>query len=161
MSGWRLRAGFAALLVAACALPEVEIDPTLGGAGSGAGGGSAGSNDAGRGGSGGRGGTGAAGKGGGGTAGTLSVDPREEACNEYCSTYVDACAGHEANSYDDALDCSVVCNSSDWPFGTDLTEVNSVQCRLAHAKLARDAGRDPHCFHAAEVPTGTSCAPPQ
>ena len=154
MSKERFVSVLAAVLAGACALPAVEIDPTIGASGSG---GSGGNPEGGRGG-----GSGAGGSAGkqGGSGGTVQEDPREEACRSYCSIYVVACAGHPKNTYADSFQCSDVCNGSDWPFGMDLTQVNSLQCRLDHAKRARDIAPDPHCAHSAEFPEGTSCAPP-
>jgi len=158
----------AAALVAACALPKVEIDESLADAGASAGtggavggtSGSAGKGGGTSGGSAGKGGTG--GKGGaaptGGAAGTGDDEARELACGDYCTTYLDNCGDFEANTYDDRSDCLTTCFTSNWPLGDDLAEVNSIQCRALHAELAMTS-QDPHCFHSAEVPTGTSCAP--
>lgn len=147
----------AALLVVACALPKVEIDASLADAGASAGtGGTAGSSG---GGSAGQGGTGNAGTGPlGGTAGVDESDARENACGDYCATYLANCADTDANTYDNSDDCLTTCFTSDWPFGTDQAEVNSVQCRQTHAHLAATA-QIPHCVHSGEFPMGTSCAP--
>jgi hypothetical protein len=144
-----------ALLAGACVLPAKEIDPSLGeSGGSGTGGAGAGTAGAGMAGAG-RSGNGA----GGGSAGTGLSDLREEACLEYCDIYVVACAEHPANTYEDGSDCAGICTNSDWPFGTSLTEVNSLQCRLEHAKRARDSDPEPHCYHSAAMPVGAFCAP--
>lgn len=158
-----------ALLIGACALPAVEIDESLGASGSGGGGsgGSAGSNgksgSAGGGAIAGRGGTGSAGTGGtDGEAGAGFEDLREQACFQYCSTYLGACGDHPANDYLNVYDCVEVCANSDWPFSTnpdDLNEPNSLQCRRAHAGFAQSSP-DPHCFHSARLPTGAFCALP-
>jgi hypothetical protein len=135
--------GFA---VVACVLPEVEIDPALkpdartGGTGA----------TGGSGGSGGSGGT-------GGTGGEFGEEAREFACDDYCTTYFENCADSVANTYEDVDDCLTTCFSSDWPFGAQAMQPNSIQCRVIHAKLAADL-QDPHCFHSAEVPTKTTCA---
>jgi hypothetical protein len=171
MLGRRLNGSFAALVIGACALPKVEIDESLGAAGKGGssagGAGTAGKGGGvGTGGSAGKGGLGGRGGGGGGTGGDGGDDmgqggaefaaAREEACFGYCRTYVAACMGHEANTYSSESQCITTCTSSNWPFGADPTESNSVQCRLFHADLAT-AQRNPHCFHAAEVPTQGAC----
>jgi len=150
----RFRLGVAAAALAiACALPKVEIDPSLADAGATGGTGAGGSS-----GSAGKGSSGKAGMGPlGGSAGADDGDARELACGEYCMTYEDNCGDSEANTYDDLGDCLTTCFSSDWPLGTDPGEVNSVQCRVVHAHLAADA-QVPHCLHSAEVPMGTSCA---
>jgi len=137
----------AAGLFVGCALPKVDVDPTLapdGGASGGQGG------TTGVGASGGTGGTSAQGQAGGG-------DARELACNDYCNTYLANCLDSPANMYTGVDDCLNTCFNSDWPLGPDAAQPNSVQCRVLHAHLARDLP-DPHCFHSAKVPTGTSCA---
>jgi hypothetical protein len=127
----------------ACALPKVEIDESLG---SGASGGT------GSGGSGAKGGTGPLGDGG-----EFSSDARELKCSDYCETYLENCLDSEANTYDDLDDCVITCFTSNWPFGPDEGEANSLQCRVVHAHLAA-AYPNPHCFHSAEVPSLTTCA---
>jgi hypothetical protein len=143
-----------AIFAVACALPEVDTDPSLtpGAGGTGAGSGGGGS----KGGSPGRGGSGSV----AGDAGAAAGDERETACGDYCTTYLAACGDFEANTYDDLGDCLTTCFTSEWPLGTDTAQVNSVQCRVVHAHLAETVGQDPHCFHSAEFPSGKSCAPP-
>ncbi|HEV8550415.1 MAG TPA: hypothetical protein VGQ57_15330, partial [Polyangiaceae bacterium] len=143
----------AAALTSACALPKVDIDPSLG---TGGGGNVASGGSGAHGGGDNRGGTDSGALGGG--AGASEADARELACGDYCATYLKNCKDSPANTYDDDTDCVTTCFSSNWPFGTDLAEVNSVQCRGLHAQLAA-AMPVPHCFHSAEFPTGTSCAP--
>lgn len=145
----------AALVAVACALPAVETDPSLAPGAGGTSGGSGGSSGT-TSGTGGKGGTGAV----GGDAGASAGDDRELACGDYCTTYLDACGDFEANTYEDLGDCLNTCFTSSWPLGTDVNQVNSVQCRVVHAHLAETAGQNPHCFHSAEFPSGTSCAPP-
>ncbi len=147
-----------ALVAIACALPSVETDPSLTpGAGGTSGGAGATGGTGGTGGtSSGKGGTGAV----SGDAGAASGDEREAACGDYCTTYLEFCGDFEANTYDDLGDCLNTCFSSNWPLGTDSKQINSVQCRVVHAHLAETAGQNPHCFHSAEFPSGTSCAPP-
>ena len=144
-----------AVLAVACALPKVEIDPSLADAGTSAG--------TGGGGSGGSAGTSSPGKAGmgplGGGAGAGQSDEREAACGDYCTTYETNCADNDHNTYDDLDDCLNTCFTSDWPLGSDQTQVNSVQCRRTHAHLAATA-QIPHCLHSAEFPSDTSCAPP-
>lgn len=152
----RSRMWAAAVLAAACALPKVEIDPSLADAGA-----SGGTGGGGTGGSAGKGSSGNAGMGQlGGSGGTDQGDARELACADYCTTYEANCADSDANTYDDIDDCITTCFTSDWPLGTDPAEINSVQCRRLHALLAADA-QVPHCTHSAEFPMGTSCAPPE
>lgn len=152
----RLVLGAAALVVVSCALPKYDVDPTLDSSATGGKAGTGGS-----GGTGNRGGTGN----GSGTGGTGDVgaggsnDARELACGEYCMTYQMNCRNSPANTYDDFADCLSTCFNSDWPLGTDPGEVNSVQCRVVHAHLAENMP-DPHCFHSAEFPSGSFCAPP-
>jgi hypothetical protein len=147
--GW-LCAGSLAL---ACALPKVDVDPSLApGAGTG---GTSGTTS-----SGGTGGTSAAPGSGGtssGTGGQGGSDDREFECGDYCDTYLQNCANSPANTYTGLDDCLNTCFTSDWPLGSDITQPNSIQCRDLHAHLARDLP-DPHCFHSAKVPSGTSCA---
>ena len=140
------------LLGVACALPAYEVDPSFGTGGAGGSGagssGTAGTSNA---------GTSSSGTGGGGG----EVD-RESACIEYCGIYVNACLGHEANTYDDASACVSVCATANWPFdpGSDPDVImagGSLQCRLQHAKFARDMGREPHCYHASEFPSMGAC----
>ncbi|HEY3500779.1 MAG TPA: hypothetical protein VGK73_39075 [Polyangiaceae bacterium] len=152
MSKERFFSVVAAVLAGACALPAVEIDETLGGSGAGGGGGDTGGGRGGLSGSG-----GSAGR-SGGSGGGVPLDTREDACIDYCDTYFIACAEHDRNTYDNSLDCIQTCGTADWPFGTVTAEVNSVQCRRAHAKLALN-DPDPHCDHSAEFPQGASCAP--
>ena len=152
-----LLAGASALAAAACALPQYEVDPSLDDASKTGGRGGRAGNSGGTGNSGGAGtsstgGTGDVGPGGNGG------DARELACGEYCMTYQLNCRTSPANTYDDFGDCLDICFNSNWPFGEDQGEINSVQCRLVHAHLAAKQP-DPHCFHSAEVPTGTFCAP--
>jgi hypothetical protein len=137
----------AAGLCVGCALPKVDVDPTLA-PDAGASGGRGGTTGVGA--SGGIGGSSAQGQAGGG-------DARELACNDYCNTYLANCLNSPANVYSDVDDCLNTCFNSDWPLGPDAAQPNSVQCRVLHAHLARDLP-DPHCFHSAKVPTGTSCA---
>lgn len=139
----------AAGLFVGCALPKVDVDPTLapdGGASGGQGGTTGTGGNSARGGA----GTGSLGQAGGG-------DARELACNDYCNTYLANCLDSPANMYTGVDDCLNTCFNSDWPLGPDAAQPNSVQCRVLHAHLARDLP-DPHCFHSAKVPTGTSCA---
>lgn len=137
----------AAVLAAACALPKVDIDPSLTpGAGGGGGG---------KGGLSGRGGSGAV----TGDAGAGVGDERELACGDYCTTYLANCGDSVANTYDNVGDCLTTCFTSDWPLGSDAAQINSVQCRVVHAHLA-ETMQDPHCFHSAEVPSKTTCALP-
>jgi hypothetical protein len=153
-----------ASIAVACALPKIEVDPTLdqaagttggaGGASGGRGGTTGGGGSAGKGLLSGKGGVGPLMNGGQGGA---VDDPRELACIDYCATYLKNCLTSPANTYDDSEDCLNTCFSSDWPLGTDETQKNSLQCRQVHARLARD-NPNPHCFHSAELPTGTSCA---
>jgi hypothetical protein len=151
----------AGALVGACALPKVDIDPSLGPAASGGTGGS--NSQGGTGGKGaapGTGGTGATSASGGtdttGQGGNTD-DPRELACGDYCNTYLQNCLKSPANDYSGIDDCLNTCFTSDWPLGTDPAQPNSVQCRDVHAHLAATSP-NPHCFHSARVPTGTSCA---
>jgi hypothetical protein len=154
-----MRSGLAwcctAALLVACALPNVEVDPALapGGGASGGQGGTAGAGTSG--GTGGTSGSGGAGSDGLGQAG--GGDARELACSDYCNTYLANCLDSPANMYTGIDDCLNTCFNSDWPLGPDAAQPNSVQCRVLHAHLARDLP-DPHCFHSAKVPTGTSCA---
>ena len=69
----------------------------------------------------------------------------------------------EANTYSSELDCNTTCFTSLWPIGV-TTDRGSICCRWLHATLAAQGltTQDPHCFHAAEVPSkGESggCAP--
>lgn len=139
------------LLGVACALPAYEVDPSLGTGGAGGSGagtaGSAGSSSAGM--------PGSAGSGGG------EID-RESACITYCGIYVQACADHPANTYNDASGCVGVCANADWPFNPDpapevIMEGGSLQCRLTHAQFARDMGQEPHCWHASANPSMGAC----
>ena len=138
----------AAALVAACALPKVDIDPSLAPAAG------AGRATVGGGGSG-----GTSGQTSGGTSGQAGGDDRELACDDYCTTYLMNCLTSPANTYDNRDDCLNTCFESDWPLGTDDSQPNSIQCRDLHAHLARDLP-DPHCFHSAEVPSGAFCTVP-
>ena len=143
----------AAGLCVACALPKVDVDPALAPE-AGASGGQGGTTGAATGGTGGTsasGGTDGIGQAGGGG------DARELACSDYCNTYLANCSDSPANMYTGIDDCLNTCFNSDWPLGPDAAQPNSVQCRVLHAHLARDLP-DPHCFHSAKVPTGTSCA---
>jgi len=147
----------------ACALPKAEIDPSVGAAGAAPA--KAGASGTGGSGTGGGGGAGTAAHGGtdvgaAGQSGEFGADARELACGDYCQTYLQNCAGFPANDYTGLDDCLKTCFTSDWPFGADQAQVNSVQCRVTHAHLAATS-QNPHCFHSARVPTGTSCAPPQ
>jgi hypothetical protein len=141
-------------VVVACVLPKVEVDPTLDPAGSGGTGATGGSGGT-------TGGSATGGTGGatGGTGGEFGEEAREFACGDYCTTYLENCRDAPPNTYDDFNDCLTTCFGSNWPFGPDNTQVNSVQCRATHAALAKD-DPDPHCFHSAEVPTQTLCALP-
>jgi hypothetical protein len=148
---------FAGVLLVACVLPKVDVDPSLG---TGSGGSSGSPMTAGPV-SGGSAGTGVLPEQGGtgdGTAGA-SDDPRELACGDYCTTYIKNCHDSPANTYTGLDDCLDTCFTSDWPFGTDDTEPNSLQCRVVHAHLAATL-QDPHCYHSAEVPSKTICALP-
>ncbi|HTQ03892.1 MAG TPA: hypothetical protein VMI54_08540 [Polyangiaceae bacterium] len=151
----------ASLLVAACVLPKFDVDPSLAPAT----GGTGGSGEPSTGGTGVTSGTGGGTAAQGGTSSNVAGqagsgdDPRELACADYCQTYLQNCKDSPANTYTGIDDCLDSCFNLGWPFGTDLTQVNSVQCRDLHAHLAKDLP-DPHCFHSAKVPTGTSCAPP-
>jgi hypothetical protein len=147
-----------ACVALACALPKYDVDSSLG-SGTGASGGAGGSTSGG-----GKGGQGTTPGSGGSSAvvagqGGATDDPRELACGDYCTTYLQNCLTSPANTYTGLDDCLNTCFTSDWPFGDNLAEVNSVQCRDLHAHLAHDLP-DPHCFHSAKVPHGTSCAPP-
>ena len=143
----------AAGVVVACALPKVEVDPALGPDGGTSGG------KGGRTGGGGSAGQSMSGRGGADGVGQAGFngDARELACNDYCTTYLANCLDSPANMYTGVDDCLNTCFNSDWPLGPDAAQPNSVQCRVLHAHLARDLP-DPHCFHSAKVPTGTSCA---
>jgi hypothetical protein len=156
-------------IAAACALPKVDVDPALsagsggttGGGTTGGSGGTTSGGSGGTGGSAGRGGTNAGGTNAGGTntggqAGA-NDDTREFACYDYCTTYIQNCSDSPANMYTDVDDCLNTCFNSDWPLGKDPAQLNSIQCREVHAHLARD-NPNPHCFHSAKVPSGTSCA---
>jgi hypothetical protein len=140
-----------ASLLASCALPRVDVDPSLG------------TPSAGTGGTGAAGGAGGSSAAQGGTtsdaAGAGSGDsPLEVACGDYCPTYLQNCKDSPANTYSGLDDCLDTCFTAGWPLGTDVTEPNSVQCRVLHAHLAKDLP-DPHCFHSAKVPSGASCTP--
>jgi len=138
------------LVVIGCVLPEVVYDPAAGTGGAAAGAG-------GKGGSGGTGGTGGNEAGAGGDPGTCSVTTeREELCGEYCVTYLAECGDHEANTYEDELDCALTCACAPWPIGT-ISEPGSLECRRYHATLAASSGVNPHCFHSAEFPTMGVC----
>lgn len=141
---WSLGCGVAV----ACALPKIDVDPTLARAGTG--GASGGRGSAGHGTVGERGGTGALGQAG-------AADDRELQCGDYCATYMKNCLTSPANTYDNLEDCLVTCFDSDWPLGDDQAQPNSIQCRVLHAHLAASMP-DPHCFHSAEVPSGAFCA---
>jgi hypothetical protein len=145
--------GWPVLLVfGACALPAYEVDDTLGGSGSGGGGSGGGAGSA-------QSGTGGTGLGKGGSdsqAGAGPDDEREPICQDYCNTYILACAGHEANTYDDVYDCLLTCASAGWPLGTDPMGPNSLQCRRQHAIFAIE-NRNPHCYHSAEFPSMGVC----
>jgi hypothetical protein len=85
---------------------------------------------------------------------------REEACANYCDMYFNACSTvSDAYTYTDVLGCTDVCNDSLWPVG-NIAEKNSVLCRCYHAYRALTEGINPHCYHAAEVPSmAGGCAP--
>ena len=144
----------AAGMVVACALPKVDVDPSLapdGGASGGTGGATGSGGSTAQGAASGHGGSDGLGQGG------ANGDARELACNDYCTTYLANCTDSPANMYTGVDDCLNTCFTSDWPLGPDAAQPNSVQCRVLHAHLARDLP-DPHCFHSAKVPSGTSCA---
>jgi hypothetical protein len=154
----------------------VNAGGALGGSG-----GAAGTGGAGAAGSAGTGGTGTGGTGGSstGAGGTASVVPnpmdvimectpaldRETACINYCQQYIEACGDfEEANTYGGVADCTATCIGSLWPVGDTTTGSGSICCRWLHATLAAQnlTSQNPHCFHAAEVPSlGQSggCAP--
>jgi hypothetical protein len=145
-------------VVPACVLPSVEVDENFsaGGAGGSAPrGGAAGSGGAG----------GIAGR--GGSAGSSAMagragasgDPREDACINYCTLYIQACQAHPANTYANVQGCITTCATADWPFGSDLNEPNSLQCRQTHAGFAVAQGPESHCFHASEFPSMGNCEP--
>lgn len=155
----RLAVAAAVLAAVACALPKYDVDPTLDSSTRGGKGGTGGKLGN-RGGTSNSGGTGNTGTGGTGDVGAGGAgDARELACGEYCMTYLMNCRDSPANTYDDFGDCLSTCFNSDWPLGEDPGQINSVQCRVIHAHLASGMP-DPHCFHSAEFPTGTFCAPP-
>jgi hypothetical protein len=126
---------------------------------------------AGAGGAAGMGGTGGAGAGAAGTSGAAGAggvtamgrceanQSREEACGNYCQMYSDACSDFTGvYTYTDVLNCTDICNNSDWPIG-NITEKGSVLCRCYHAYRALTEGQTPHCYHAAEVPSmANGCA---
>ena len=146
----------AALLVASCVLPGIDVDPSLGSATDGSAGKQATPE------SGGSSGTGGSAQGGTGNnaAGASSGDsPLEVACGDYCPTYLQNCKDSPANMYTSLADCLDTCFTAGWPLGTDVTQPNSLQCRVLHSHLAKDQP-DPHCFHSAKVPSGASCTPP-
>jgi hypothetical protein len=154
----RSRFALAAVVAVACALPKVEVDPALDkDAGASAGtattkGGGAGTSAA----TAGTGGSTNLGGSGPGQAGAMD-DTRESLCGDYCTTYLQNCLNSPANTYDNLDDCLNTCFNSDWPIGADDTVKNSIRCRDLHAHLARDLP-NPHCFHSAEVPSGSFCA---
>jgi hypothetical protein len=147
-----------AFAVTACVLPSAEVDEnflTGGAGGSAPRGGAAGTGGAG----------GLAGRGGSagkaaiaGNAGA-GIDPREDACINYCSLYFQACETHEKNTYDNIMDCFTTCATAGWPFGSDVDEANSLQCRQTHAGFAVAGMPELHCFHSAELPTMGKCEP--
>lgn len=144
---------FAALWVASCALPGIDIDPSLGSASAGKGmqggpetGGSSGTGGSSQGGT------------GNGAAGDSGDSPLEIACGDYCPTYLQNCKDSPANMYTSLADCLDTCFTAGWPLGNDVTQPNSLQCRVLHAHLAKDQP-DPHCFHSAKIPSGASCTP--
>ena len=153
-------ASLVGLAVPGCVLPSVEVDENFSAGGAGGSrpqtGGTAGSGGAGRGGSAGN--LAMAGK--GGSAGSGS-DPREDACINYCTLYLQACVTHEANSYDDINDCIATCAVADWPFDPagEPEAPNSLQCRRLHAGFAVAANPELHCFHSAELPSMGKCEP--
>lgn len=145
----------ASLLVASCVLPGIDVDPSLGASG----GGTGGTGDAAGGPIGGGGSTAAQGGTGNDAAGQSSGDsPLEVACGDYCPTYLQNCKDSPANTYSGLADCLDTCFNAGWPLGSDVTQPNSLQCRVLHAHLAKDLP-DPHCFHSAKVPSGASCTP--
>jgi hypothetical protein len=149
---------FAALLVASCVLPGIDVDPSLGSSSAGTGfqGGPESGGSSGTGGS-----TSAQGGTGNNLAGADAGDsPLEVACGDYCPTYLQNCKDSPANMYSGLADCLDTCFTAGWPLGSDTTEPNSLQCRVVHAHLAKDLP-DPHCFHSAKIPSGASCTPPQ
>lgn len=109
-------------------------------------------------------------------AGNLSMSTcltgldREQACAAYCGTYEEACRGRSLlristgemetpYTYDNAEQCAQTCRDSDWVIG-NIGVLGSIMCRCHHATLAIDEGPNPHCFHAAEVPSEGGCAAP-
>lgn len=115
---------------------------------------------------------GAAGNGGGATsaielAATECPDStdRERLCTLYCDAYEAMCRDYSpaagvAGPYDyqNATDCAVFCNlDSGWELGSN-SQLDSIKCRCFHAVLAEREGPNPHCFHAARIPSG-GCQP--
>ena len=86
----------------------------------------------------------------------------EADCTDYCNTYFQACADHEANTYDDTTDCFLTCTTSGWPLKdpNQLNAPGTIECRKNHAILALAGPLVPHCFHSAEVPTKNACGNP-
>jgi len=78
----------------------------------------------------------------------------EQACDNYCALYTEACGNFPTYDYAGATDCSTICQSSGWPIGT-IAQPNSVLCRCNHSYKAKVFQQDPHCFHAARVPQKT------
>lgn len=158
MRAWHALA-WLGLAVPACVLPSVEVDENFSPGGAGGSraqtGGTAGAGGtAGRGGSAGN--QAMAGRGGSAGAGS---DPREDACINYCATYIQACATHEANTYADVSACGLTCATAGWPFDTSSGAAeapNSLQCRRLHAAFALDAPEF-HCFHSSEFPSNGKC----
>lgn len=71
-----------------------------------------------------------------------------EPCEVYCSMLETACP----DQYEDLGDCEIVCQDvplSDVPFGTNVADGNTLQCRVYHIQLATNQQRpDIHCPHA-------------
>lgn len=90
---------------------------------------------------------------------------RERACTLYCDAYEAVCRGYSpvatvAGPYDyqNATDCAIFCNlDSGWELGSN-SQLDSIKCRCFHAVLASREGPNPHCFHAARIPSG-GCQP--
>jgi hypothetical protein len=96
---------------------------------------------------------------------------REQACAAYCGAYTDACAGQALQrlstgtletpyDYANSEDCARFCREdSNWLIG-NIGAFDSIMCRCHHSTLADEQGTNPHCFHAARVPSEGGCAPP-
>lgn len=77
-----------------------------------------------------------------------------EACQTYCTVYFTNCESSDANTYDDEADCNTTCAESDWEIGSGGP--GTISCRSTHAALAA-MSPNPHCYHAAEVPSMGAC----